>query len=95
MTMTPTRCVGRGAQTLTRFPHCCVIGGERCPYLIEFYGGRRWACGLLVELGSWTAVEADPRYQPIAEHFGNPCMCREWQPREGECCREVRCGDLG
>ena len=90
----PELCIGRGGVTGT-WQHCCVLGNTVCSYLVENTAGRRWACGLFVELGSWDAVEADPRYEPIATYFDNPRMCREWQPKPGSCCREVRHGDLG
>lgn len=51
-------CHGNGAD------HCCWIDGKACSYLEEYtVPGRRWACGLLRELGSWSALYADPRYQ--------------------------------
>ena len=90
----PSLCTGRG-DTSGLLPHCCVLGGVVCDYLVENVNGRRYACSLMIELGSWDRVESDPRYQPIAEHFDSPTMCRDWQPREGECCRKVRDGDLG
>ncbi len=44
--------------------HCCWINGAVCPYLEEnTVEGRRWACGLLRELGSWEAVYASNEYQ--------------------------------
>lgn len=55
------RCHGNGPD------HCCTIQGVTCPYLEEgTVKGRRWACGLLRELGSWEAVYTDPRYQASA-----------------------------
>ncbi len=93
--MIPTTCTGRGDTQGPAIPHCCVLGGTVCDYLVENVDGRRYACGLFVELGSWDAVEADPRYIPIAIYFESPTMCRNWQPRPGECCRKVRDGDLG
>ena len=43
--------------------HCCWIQGKVCPHLREnVVEGRRWACGLLVELGSWDKVHSDERY---------------------------------
>jgi hypothetical protein len=87
-------CTGRGGLS-GKYRHCCVLGKNGvCPYLVENVAGRRYACSLRLELGSWTAVEADPRYQPIAEHFDSATACRDWQPRPGECCREVRDGDV-
>jgi hypothetical protein len=49
----------------------------------------------MVELESWDAVEADFRYETVARHFGSLTECRDWQPGPGECCREVRYGDMG
>jgi hypothetical protein len=44
--------------------HCCWINGQVCLHLEErTVEGRRWACGLLRELGTWDAVYQDPRYQ--------------------------------
>ena len=87
-------CTGRGGIT-GQWKHCCVLGDRPCPYLVENQGGRRYACGLFVELGSWAGVESDPRYQPIADHFASPTACRDWQPKTGTCCLEVRDGDVG
>ena len=43
--------------------HCCYIHGQPCPHLqVDGPSGRRYACGLMVELGSWSAVHADARY---------------------------------
>lgn len=59
--------------------------------------GRRWACTLLVELGSWDAVLEDERYnqyvQPIWDaldkHEGKKIIsCRDWFPEPGMCCKE-------
>jgi hypothetical protein len=50
--------------------HCCYVAGEVCEFLEEAtVPGRRWACGLRRELGDWQRVHADPRYQPIHEHW--------------------------
>ena len=44
--------------------HCCYIAGRVCPYLEENpVEGRRWACGLLRELGSWPKVYRSTRYR--------------------------------
>lgn len=43
--------------------HCCYVGGAPCPHLqVDGASGRRFACGLFVELGNWAAVHADARY---------------------------------
>lgn len=53
-------CHGNGAD------HCCYVEGEPCPHLlVDVVPGRRWACGLLVELGTWERVHADPRYLAV------------------------------
>jgi hypothetical protein len=58
-------CLGRNLDD-----HCCYLKGKVCQFLEEnTEPGFRWSCGLRRELGSWDAVLADPRYQPIKEHF--------------------------
>lgn len=53
----PGVCHGNGED------HCCYVDGKVCPFLEEnTVSGRRWACGLLRELGTWTAVHGDERY---------------------------------
>lgn len=43
--------------------HCCYINGV-CPYLEEnTVPGRRWACGLYREHGTWQAVYQDPQWR--------------------------------
>lgn len=48
--------------------HCCYVNGSPCPYLqidesiTDPAQGRKYACGLYLELGSWKKVHADPRY---------------------------------
>lgn len=85
-------CTGRG----TPFgEHCCWWGGKVCPFLEKYtVEGRRFACGLRRELGSWEAVHADPRYQPVQEFWDTRepqtiTSCGDWQPDSGTCCREV------
>ncbi len=58
--------------------------------------GRRWACTLLVELGSWDAVHADPRYLQLVKpvwdavnrRVGRTVIpsCGGWGPGTGQCC---------
>jgi hypothetical protein len=50
--------------------HCCWIGGGRaCEFLEEnTVPGRRWACALFRELGSWDLVHTDPRYLASKAH---------------------------
>ena len=44
--------------------HCCHDGGGVCVYLEEnTVEGRRWACGLRRELGSWDKVHESDRYK--------------------------------
>lgn len=83
-------CVGRGGAD---GGHCCWVNGKVCKYLeISTVPGRRFACGLRRELGSWEEVHKDPRYQPIQEHWDKVGIesCGAWQPSVGICCREER-----
>jgi hypothetical protein len=86
-------CTGRGTP---EGDHCCWVEGVRCPFLVENVDGRRYACGLRNELGSWEAVHADPGYQelvqPVWDRVGIT-SCGDWQPDEGVCCRAPRDGD--
>lgn len=63
--MASPKCTGRGAGG----DHCCYVGGERCPNLVENQGGRRYACGAWLKYGSWEAMNASPEYRPIGEHW--------------------------
>ena len=80
--------------------HCCWVNGAICPYLEEnTVPGRRWACGLLRELGDWASVYADPRYQYVRDGYDDPKWpslhgldCGDW-PRIGETCSV--CGVTG
>jgi len=77
-------CHGGGAS------HCCWVDGEVCRFLVEnVVEGRRWACGLLLKLGSWDAVHADPGYrehvQPVWDAVGIE-SCGAWGPGSGQCC---------
>jgi hypothetical protein len=70
--------------------HCCWVAGEVCPFLEEgTVPGRRWACGLRRELGSWDAVHADARYiahvQVEWDKVGIE-SCGAWGPGTGQCC---------
>lgn len=91
--------------------HCCWIGGVACPHLGEnIVMGRRWACTLLVEYGSWGAVYESVEYQATAaaaffteNHPGKGCG--DWPQNIPEvmaegiglCCwnTEVSLGNLG
>lgn len=74
--------------------HCCYLGAAGvCRYLErDTVPGRRWACGLRRELGSWDAVHADPRYladvMPTVQNLV-AVHCGDW-PRPGETC--ATCG---
>ena len=82
-----TFCTGRGDLS---DDHCCYVSGKVCQFLIENHGGRRFACGLMAELGDWEKVHTDPRYAPLAIHWEGQPLCGEWQPKVSQCCREVR-----
>lgn len=79
-------CTGRGD---ANGEHCCFVDGERCRFLEENVGGRRWVCGLRRELGSWDAVHEDARYlasvQPAWDRVGIE-SCGSWGPGTGQCC---------
>ena len=87
MALALSACTGRGD---AEGGHCCWIKGKVCEFLIENHEGRRFACGLMVELGTWEKVHTDPRYAPIAESFGVEGLCGDWQPLAGQCCNEAR-----
>jgi hypothetical protein len=78
--------------------HCCYLGQAGvCPHLEEnTVPGRRWACGLLVRLGSWDAVHASHEYQrdvaPAWQGFDPPMNCGTY-PESGRTCGE--CGKVG
>lgn len=75
-------CQGRNSDD-----HCCYINGERCIFLQEnVEKGFRWTCGLRLQLGSWDAVIADPRYEPIKRflaQFGYDC--KTWSDKDHPC----------
>jgi hypothetical protein len=78
-------CTGNGSE------HCCYVEGKVCTFLEEgTVPGRRWACGLLRECGSWEAVHADARYAPIQAAWDKVGIesCGAWMPKPGQCCRE-------
>lgn len=72
--------------------HCCHMDDRPCPHLVENAGERRWACGLMLELGTWSLVHVDPRYltdvRPVFARVGIS-DCGDY-PAEGEHC--TRCG---
>jgi hypothetical protein len=68
-----------------------------CPHLEEgTVTGRRWACALRRELGSWSAVHADARYRrdvrPFWDGFAPALDCGTW-PTAGATC--ATCGQVG
>lgn len=71
-------CHGNGRE------HCCYFQGEACVYVEEnTVPGRRWACGLLRELGSWDGVLIDERYiRDVAPKFEaaglHGMTCKGW-----------------
>jgi hypothetical protein len=86
-----TICTGNGDE------HCCWINGV-CEFLEEnTVPGRRWACGLRRELGSWQAVHADSRYltnvHPVLARIGDP-DCGDW-PAPGVTCAACGACDNG
>lgn len=75
--------------------HCCHIAGRVCSFLEErTVPGRRWACGLRRELGSWENVHEDSRYvaavKPTMDRLG--VQCGDW-PGPGTTC--ATCGVVG
>ena len=76
--------------------HCCTFQGVTCTHLEEnTVEGRRWACGLRRELGSWEAVYADARYEDVRtklRDIGITVDCGDW-PTPGETC--ATCGVTG
>jgi hypothetical protein len=83
--------------------HCCWIDGAPCRFLEEWtVSGRRWACGLMRELGSWDAVHADSGYvefvQPTYDRLFPGYGCGDYpqgipevmgNPDAGKCCWEA------
>jgi hypothetical protein len=78
--------------------HCCYLGAAGvCRYLEhDTVPGRRWACGLRRELGSWEPVHSDPRYiahvRPFWDDYASALDCGLWPP-PGETCGT--CGVIG
>ena len=70
--------------------HCCYLNGKVCNYLEEYsMPGRRWACGLYRQYGSWVAVYNHPGYiltvKPALEAMGITVDCGDWPPSGQEC----------
>ena len=80
-------CTGQGTPDGS---HCCYVAGERCPFLVENVGGRRWACSLREVLGSWDEVHAHPGYQQLVQaewdKLGVIESCGAWGPGTNQCC---------
>jgi hypothetical protein len=77
--------------------HCCYLGQRGvCEHLEEgTVEGRRWACGLRREYGSWDAAHASPDYVEIRSYFrsvGTTVDCGDW-PAPGNKCGT--CGVIG
>lgn len=61
--------------------HCCYVNGAPCPFLRiddPALAPRKYACGLVAELGNWNRVENDPRYiEQVKPHWDSsgtiPC----------------------
>ena len=81
--------------------HCCSLGEYGvCVFLEEgTVPGRRWACQLRRELGSWEQVHKDDRYRrkikPLLTDIGVNVDCGDWpqqvpsvmnNPAMGKCC---------
>ena len=85
-------CRGKGPD------HCCWFQGKACEFLVDTgrRHRRRWVCSLRDELGSWDAVHADPRYEPVKERVLKlstaPALCGDWPP-PGTTCNT--CGLVG
>lgn len=95
---TPFRCTGAGAPNPARGldnDHCCYLRGRRCSHLRENVAGRRYACGLLIDYGTWEAMNASPEYEAVGrfwQSIGLPFnYCEQFDP--AFCCRpELRAG---
>jgi len=77
-----SKCHGKGKD------HCCWFRGVLCPFLEEnTVEGRRWACGLLRELGDWDEVLESDGYREIVQPLFDSIPelkgmnCRDW-PQE-------------
>ena len=75
--------------------HCCYVSGKRCPFLREHVAGRRFACGLLVEYGSWDVVVSSVEYEQVGSVWSSLGLpfnyCETFDP--AFCCRpELRNG---
>jgi len=79
--------------------HCCSLGQYGvCQYLEEnTVEGRRWACGLLRELGAWSRVHVDGRYlrdvKPKLDELG-VVDCGDWPQNVPELFRQLEAGTI-
>jgi len=63
----PCVCTGMGNRD---GDHCCYLKGKVCDYLeIGTVPGRKFACGLLRENGTWEKMVLAPRYKPIGDFW--------------------------
>lgn len=78
-------CTGEGADD----DHCCYQNGVRCVHLVENVEGRRYACGVRIQFGSWKGVNESSEYRPVGEYWesiGQPFnYCETFDP--SFCCR--------
>lgn len=84
------RCHGNGKK------HCCWIEGEVCEYLEEnTVPGRRWACGLYREMGSWDAVHKSKEHKDLRNKTWKgtkayKLLCGDWpQKMQGWDCEQT------
>ena len=70
--------------------HCCYVNGVECVYLRRNTAGRKYACGLFLDLGSWAAVNISNEYRPIGETWESIGQvfnyCETFNP--ALCCRQ-------
>lgn len=71
--------------------HCCWLSGEVCQFLEEgTVPGRRWACKLRRELGSWDAVHRNAQYlvyiKPKLEAASISVDCGDWPQKANTHC---------
>ena len=91
--MSKYECVGEGVDG----DHCCYVAGTVCPHLRENVAGRRFACGLMLEHGSWAKVVKSEGYREIGETWASLSLpfnyCETFDP--AFCCKaEYRDGRL-
>lgn len=81
-------CNGSGVQG--EDTHCCWVDGSPCQYLVENADGRRYACGLRINHGSWQAMERSDEYKEIGDYWVSKGLpfdyCQSYNPIF--CCRQ-------